>query len=260
MKADNGGPYEIEDRWCRYIPLLHQILAGACDSKDFPSVSRPKDLFDACALWETLHYLLRQLLGWENRGAGLAWWYANGKPTVDFPLLATVKSVWDQNSELDYYAAWAWTPPHVCLRSDGSSASELAEKSMYHDLDWWREFLQRPKPTWDNPYYGGGNPLHLEHSDWFGCDECDEDCSELYHERSTRRAVLVVNNIGSWRHDLQQAEQKLPDLGERSWYVRVFDRQHGYWGTFRQSRVTGRWFQGKHSIHIQGNPTQVVCQ
>ena len=65
--------------------------------------------------------------------------------------------------------------------------------------------------------------------------------------------MLIVNHLGSWRRDLRRSEQRLPAVGERSWHVEVFDRQTGYLGLFRRSRETGRWFQGKHSIHIRGN-------
>lgn len=63
---------------------------------------------------------------------------------------------------------------------------------------------------------------------------------------------MIVNHLGSWRRDLLGLEKHLPAIGERSWHVEVFDRQTGYLGLFRRSRETGRWFQGKHSVHVQG--------
>lgn len=34
--------------------------------------------------------------------------------------------------------------------------------------------------------------------------------------------------------------------------VDVFDKRVGWLGTYRQSRVTGRWFAGTHSLHMVG--------
>ena len=72
-------------------------------------------------------------------------------------------------------------------------------------------------------------------------------------DNTTRRAVLIVNHLGSWRSDLQRAGEQLPELGDRSWHVEVFDRQVGNLGRYRRSRVTGNWFQGKHSVHLWGH-------
>ena len=99
----------------------------------------------------------------------------------------------------------------------------------------------------------GSNPLHLGHSDCFGFDEVEPDRARLHFDVSARRAVLIVNHLGSWREDLRRAEKRLPATGERSWHVEVFDRQTGYLGLFRRSRETGQWFQGKHSVHVRGN-------
>jgi hypothetical protein len=68
-----------------------------------------------------------------------------------------------------------------------------------------------------------------------------------------RRAVLVVSSFPSWRRELGEFGAGLPDLGERSWRVEVFDRKVGFLGLLRKSRVSGLWFQGKHRVHAAGN-------
>ncbi len=80
--------------------------------------------------------------------------------------------------------------------------------------------------------------------------------SQLCIEAARRNAVLIVNSIGCWKHDLRNAGDKLPDIGDRSWHVDMFDRQTGYLGLFRRSRITGLWFQGKHSVHLKGNKAE----
>lgn len=231
-----------EDPWCRYLPLLHRILAKSAAANEFPRVSGDLSLNDACPVWETLHYLLRFLLGWEDTGAGLAVWYATGKPIDDSPLLQIVSELWDRNRQLDFYAAWAWV----------YGPQGHARDPLYHNVDWWKEFKRRSRPSGSDPFHGGSNPLHLGHSEWFGNDQPETDRAQLHFDTFARRAVLIVNQFGSWRRDLRMAEQRLPPVGERSWQVEVFDRQVGFLGLFRLSRVTGRWFQGKHRVHMLG--------
>jgi hypothetical protein len=246
-------PKLIDDPWCEHLPLLHQVLAESMSPREFPSPADARTLEEACPRWEALHYLFTALLGWEHPGLGLAWWYSAGKPTGDSPVLKTVADIWDGDHQLDYYAAWSWTQSMQYPNTATRSASSFAADSLYDELNWWREFLRRPDPQRPNPFYGGTNPLHLGHSDRFGFDECDLDQAELYHDIATRRAVLVANRFTTWRADLGKADALLPDLGSRSWYVSVFDSRVGYLGLFRKSRETGRWFQGKHSIHVKGN-------
>ncbi|MCH1438222.1 MAG: hypothetical protein L7W43_01095, partial [Rubripirellula sp.] len=67
--------YTISDAWCTNIPVLHQIMNGSRSPSVFPSPISGVELQAACAIWEPLHYLLKSLLGWQNPGKGLAWWY-----------------------------------------------------------------------------------------------------------------------------------------------------------------------------------------
>ena len=242
--------YSIQDHWCRHIPLLHQIIAGTCSHRDFPDPLDATELEDACDVWEPLHYLLKSLLGWRSPAQGLAWWYQQGQPTADSPLLRLVNQLWGGQMALDYYSAWVWQS------SDPTTGETLSEG--FPGRDWWEEFRSRPRPVWHDPYHGGQNALHLGHSDFnpFGGIEGQWDLPsawELFFDEATRRVVVIVNHIGVWRDALVRVEGRLPDLGNHSWYVDIFNQQAGHLGTFRKSRVTGRWFQGKHSIHMVGN-------
>lgn len=245
-------PYQINDNWCRHIPLLHRVLADPSQIMAFPNVTSLFSLEETCAVWETLHYLLRDLLGWSDPGRGLAWWYSVGKPIVDSPLLQVVQELWDQDHQLDYYAAWAWTSGTDLLARENVSPQNFARDTCCHDADWWATFLRRPVPSRYNPYYGGCNPLHLGHSEWFGDEDSELKNPQIYVDAGQRRAMLVVGDLGSWKRDLRWAAEQLPPIGDRSWHVELFDRQTGYLGLFRRSRETGRWFQGKHSVHIKG--------
>ena len=68
-----------------------------------------------------------------------------------------------------------------------------------------------------------------------------------------RRVLLVTEGLDHWLADLHALEARLPPICDRSWRVEVFDRRTGYLGEYRRSRVTGRWFTGRHAIHMKGN-------
>ena len=114
-----------------------------------------------------------------------------------------------------YYAAWAWLKGSGGVSFGNSSASELASGSLFQELNRWRDIVGRPEPEWHNPLYGGTNPLHLGHSQWFGYDRIEADESELHFDTATRTAVLIVNQIGSWWRELESCEQRLPTLEAR---------------------------------------------
>lgn len=228
------------------------MLAEPAFVPEFILILTSHSLDDACGGWEALHYLLRQLVGWRDPGAGLAWWYRSGKPMHDSRALQLVAEVWGRGDRLDEYAAWCWTHGNFAPASESSET--LARNSAFSDEGWWRAFRGRRRSTTPSPFGGGYNPLHLGRSDDFGLDESPLEASQLYVQPSARAAVLIVSGLRSWRAELKRASQMLPALGERSWRVEVFDRQVGFLGLYRESRVTGRWFLGKHSVHLHGNP------
>jgi hypothetical protein len=128
----------------------------------------------------------------------------------------------------------------------------MAKSSPWRDEDWWRQFKRQGKRFSYDPFYGGANPLHLD----AGC--CLEGIARLpplaqYADNATRRATLFVGEFPTWRDALETFGNTLPPDSQRSWHVDVFDRWVGYLGMFRRSRVTGRWFQGKHSVHMRGH-------
>ncbi|MBS7455712.1 hypothetical protein [Coralloluteibacterium stylophorae] len=245
------------DAWQAQWPLLFRALAD-------PDVAMPSPgnggLEQACASWGALHHALRCLLGWEDVGRGLAWWYAAGRPVVDSPVLALVERVWGRDDLLDYYAAWAWKPEDVgWLRPQSTdpthhpSPSWLAQHAIWRDEDWWRAFLRRGAVRRHDPFYGGSDPLHLSAH---GGDEgaAPSPRARLMLQPGEHRAVLVAGELATWHADLHSAGQALPSLGERSWRVDVFDRLGGWLGEYRRSRVSGRWFTGRHAVHMQGIP------
>jgi hypothetical protein len=245
-------PISELNRWCKYIPLLHQVLSGSRSIDDFPSPTQRMDLFESCAVWETLHYLCLSLLGWQSPAHGMAWWYENSQPTEDSLLLSTLKKIWGIDDAVDYYAAWLWS-------TADPNTGKTIEKSLLPPDAWWDALKRRPSTLDYSPYGGGYNPLHLGYSQFEHLSDSPvkrkDEVIELYFEPEYRRGVLIVPFFGCWREELAAASLRLPKLINRSWRISLFDRQIGFLGEFRQSRVTGKWFQGRHEIHMAGNPT-----
>lgn len=205
----------IQDPWCRYIPHLHRALADPSQTGFVPYVSEELSLEDACSAWEPLHYLFTALLGGRSPGHGLAWWYAAGKP-VDDPRLALVRDLWDAHHQLDYYAAWTWAQGQVCLTPDDLDPAAMARTSLWQNEDWWRAFKRRGLDLRNDPFYGGNNPLHLGHIETFGRQVTPGAKADLLMDRASRKAVLFVSGLQSWRAALEAAAARLPDLGECS--------------------------------------------
>jgi hypothetical protein len=240
-----------DDPWCRHLPRLHRALADPEARLDLPHFTRAMRLEESCAYWETLRYLLCALLGWRDIAAGLSWWYASGKSDLGDPPLRLVSSVWDSEGQMDYFAAHEWSDTSGISPEELNPASQ-ARGPFWPDEDWWRALKRRGRPYLHDPFYGGSNPLHLGHSDAFGCALPSAPFRGFW-DKEQRYAVLVVDGFASWRGELLAFAEQLPSLGERSWRVEVFDRVVGYLGLYRKSRVTGLWFVGKHSLHMRGN-------
>jgi len=243
------------DWWCQYLPALHRTLAAPGTEQGLPQSFARLDFEQTCAWWETLRYLFRALLGWRNLPGGLAWWYEAGKPALDDPRLTLVRERWDTCGELDFFAAREWEMQGYT--GGGIDVALTWPAAGYEPCPgWWREFKARAPFAPHGPYGGGYNPLHLGHSDEVGQNE-PAGPGTGFHDAATRRAVLIVHSFDSWARELREFGATLPALGDRSWHVEVFDRQVGCLGVFRQSRVTGQWFQGRHSIHLAGNSTSL---
>ena len=250
-----------DDPWMRHVPALFRALA---DSGQREAMPRPvTGNFDtALATWGALHFAFCSLLGWSDVGKGLIWWYCEGKPVDGSPVLDLIKEVWGERDLIDDYAAWAWTPAHRGWPAPqwvdsihGPSATELANISRWPDEDWWRAFVRRRGDYHHGPFYGGSDALHLTmHT---GREEQTPSAAPVVQlDPRHRRGVLITEGLGHWLADLDVLGQILPPLGERSWRIEVFDRRVGWMGEFRRSRVTGRWFLGKHSVHMAGaSPT-----
>jgi hypothetical protein len=248
---------EYADPWLQYLPDLHRALAAPEMANGLPQSFISLDHSKSCAWWETLRYLFRTQLGWRCLPAGLAWWYEAGQPTFDDPRLEMVMKRWNARRELDYFAAREWASGGNTGGPD--EGPEWSIRNYEPSVGWLRELQIRPHLMDHNPYAGGANPLHLCHSDSLA-EQRPTGPSTGFYDLATRKATLVVSGFDSWQQELRAYGTGLPSLSDRSWMIEVFDRKVGFLGRFRQSRVTGLWFQGKHGLHIAGNPQTNATQ
>lgn len=242
------------DSQCHYFPELHRALADPSLADRLPRIQQCKTLGDFQSYWKTLFYLFDALMGWKRIGDGLAGWYSCGKNAQGDPRLELVNAIWDDDGQLDYFAAHCWRGGFACGVPDEMSPAEISKISLWNDEDWWRQFKRQGRRFAEDPFYGGSNPLHLDF------DSCLRGGTGIppyarYTDLATRKATLVVGDFATWRDSLETFGQTLPPESKRSWHVDVYDKGAGHLGLFRRSRVTGRWFQGKHSVHMQGHET-----
>lgn len=214
---------------------------------------------EAANYWETAVHLLYLLLGWADPGKGLQAWYRAGRPTTD-ARLRFLRDVYDSQGQLGLLARHLWErggPHHEQVLSECSQREWLATSRHSEEFlgsEWLRE-LETTFPVGRlrrDPYHGGTNPLHL----WHSVDPHDglaRPESAMHLMPSDRRAVLTLDRATGWYRALCERGADLPFLGDRSWHVDVVVKPLGWMGTFRQSRTTRLWFQGRHMVHMMGN-------
>jgi hypothetical protein len=237
--------------WCHLIPTLHRILANPSEAVEMPQIYKHMKFSEACAYWETAVYLLRFLLDWRDPGTGLQWWYRNNQEDLGDPRLTLLNQVWNSEGQLDLLAAWFW--------EHGQSANDRRGQDFLGKA-WW-DIFQRThsnKPIYDHdPYHGGYNALHLGHSGSLPCSGSDLPTTSigtlLRSDLKERKCVLILDEARGWYDQLILHGETLPPLDNQSWHIDVVVKPMGWLGTFRQSRKTGLWFQGRHLIHVAGN-------
>jgi hypothetical protein len=239
-QADSGfnlpgyDPWEYPTRW------LHRVLASPSGGEPLPALPTAGDRHEqGIGYWTCLAYLLRYSLGWTDPGLGLKWWYRNGKPTDGDVRLGLLSEIWDRDGQLELFLAQVGANPH----EDAQAAKRwlAAQREIAAAASW-------------PPFGGGSDPLHLaghRFPEW--PDAAESTTALLRTDKQTRSAVLIMDTYVSWYRLLDSAADQLPLIGDRSWHVDVVVRPVGWLGTYRRSRVTGRWFSGPHHLHTRGS-------
>ena len=203
------------------------------------------------AYWAPLLTLTFGVLGWTRPAVGIHRWIEAGRPADDPPIAALARWWGDDAQAL---VAWSHHAPSlrelsktIALRT----GTELGPDTPAND-DANRTL---------HPYFfaGGGDPMHLAwHAEvqltgWF---PQDGPLPRILHDPPDgphRAASLVLPSYGGWYTQLAHAGASLPQRQDgRSWRVHVTVPAVGYLGAYRRSRISGRWFAGRHQWHELG--------
>ncbi|MGY1653418.1 hypothetical protein [Geodermatophilus sp. SYSU D01119] len=210
---------------------------------------------DPVAFWSPLTMLTFGILGWVRPDVGIQRWVTAGRPT-DSSALTVLDRWWGD----DALALTAWAQRSGSL---GGYAQEIARRTATDVGGRPTTPPVRLRPEWEAVFTGGADPLHLGHvlghllaGPLF--DESPEPAGSLMHHEATgdeREASFVLDVFSGWYAALARRGAQLPARPDgRSWRVHVTVKPLGYLGAYRRSRVTGRWFTGRHTHHMFGWP------
>ncbi|MAT04733.1 MAG: hypothetical protein CL424_06795 [Acidimicrobiaceae bacterium] len=260
MVSDYQGDYEqygAQPEWGWAIPPMYELLNSSNRIGRFPRFSHARDGFTdhsvSLAYWNALIHLLVYSFGWRQPGRGMLRWYQDGKP-LDDVRFQLIHDLWHADGSLDDFVYWL-----LDRFEQGASGVEVLDhlvgKEPSHpapaspDSAWLAQWIDVPTAPGEQ---SAGYGLHLEVHWTTPLDEVRDPASTtLKSPKSDRRAAFLADSMIGWYRQLH--EVKLPDLGDRSWYVDVVVKPVGHLGTFRRSRQTGRYFAGPHRYHLYGH-------
>lgn len=236
---------------------VHRVVVTP-DEQPFPTWSwKPEaDVYAAMGFFEAALYFMECFLGWSHRGLGLLRFFEHPHhhDLGRRPLMGLLNELWNRPEHLDLLAAWVWKEGEMDLWNDLIARDVVPPSQMPvgPKLGWFEEFVRRnarrPDEQGHDPYFGGGNPLHLSAS--LGILK-QEGTGELFLcSRTTREARLRCTVLCGWYRELVRT---CADIGALGWTVDVVVPRWGWVGRFRRSAVTGLWYAGSHEEHLLGN-------
>ena len=238
---------------------MWQALADEGGIHPWPERPAAGRFQDGIAWWVPAVELLAYSLAWPRLDIGLRWWCHAGRP-VDDSRLAMIDQM--LGADVDELLAWLLTSAKARqLESHiaDATATELPDHPrLAADSEWLDAVLARAGDRM-SPYAGegGSDPLHLYDHACNAVSDGEDDNASIARliagTADTRSAVLLIDRYGGWYRELARYGATLPALANnRSWRVDVLCRPVGCLGTFRRSRLTGRWFAGRHRFHSKG--------
>lgn len=157
---------------------------------------------------------------------------------------------------LDELLAWLATsdwPMSVAAAAADACGVDSHEPGVAVDRDWLDNAERRVASAGWGPYGGGTDPMHLAVHSMAPAHGDDDEGVHVLVRDDRRSAVLIVDRYAGWYAALGRLGARLPPRADgRSWKVDVLCRPIGWLGTYRRSRLTGRWFAGRHSTHMMG--------
>lgn len=240
--------------WVWFIPKAWSAVAdptGPWRPPVRPHIPGPSpfsgDLAARIAFWTPLLHLTLGGLGWVRPDLGIKRWIEQKMPTDD-PRLRVVRRWWGKDALTLVCRDVNWEVAEVAERVAKSTDSAYLPWQALADLVRAEEARCPDRPS----------GLHL--SGHVGMQLLDEGlkAQRIVHgapESMSTEAALLLETYDGWYRALARGGRDLPDRPDgRSWKVDVVVRPMGHLGTYRLSRVTGRWFAGRHRWHLLGWP------
>jgi hypothetical protein len=251
----DGGP------WAWWLPLAWRAVADPRGDHLVPPApeplregDHPSDHPYVLAWWAPLLHLLFFGTGWARPDLGLARWIELGQPQED-PVLQVVKRWWGPHV-LDLLA---WSSCSDRLIGMAAKIADATHTAVNHVplTDRWAE--RRTAPNWRSIWEcGGPDQMHLYSHALTPVQSHRHTRDEVLiapgsHVGDTRRAVLMLPSYEGWYLTLSRLGATLPVREDgHSWRVDVVVSPLGWLGSYRRSRLTGRWFSGRHRWHQLG--------
>jgi hypothetical protein len=237
--------------WVWWVPLLWSWIADPMRDRNYPPRPEPQGIGHRAshayriAWWSPLFHLAFFALGWPHPERGIA--AALAVPDDD-PRLSVLRGWWGK--DCDQILAW--------FQRSESYPNMLAEVSQ-------RLGFGPTSPLPDNTYsvvrttpeylaaWPTSDPLHLDHGLSPVWSTARGGSASLTRSAIGPNCTLVLEAYAGWYRTLSEiggALEPYPD--GRSWRIDVVVKPIGWLGTFRQSRVSHRWFSGPHRWHQLG--------
>jgi hypothetical protein len=244
-----------EGPWTWKVPTLWRALADPEGPWAPPPAPWLQEIFGQdqlaqnIAYWAPLLTLTYGVLGWARPDVGVTRWLEEGRPT-DEPALAVLDRWWGG----DAIALAAWAQQGGMINGYSERIAKLTDSKVGPAAP---PTASRSHSHWAPLTEGGGDPLHLGHVfDHLFSEHHRDPAGRLLHSPPSSEnpaASLVLSTYGGWYGALSRLGAQLPARADkRSWQVDVTAAPLGYLGRYRMSRVTGRWFSGRHRWHALG--------
>lgn len=236
------------------MPTLSSLLSDAKRNGSY-------NAFEAVrSLWNAILQVSVTSLGWPSPALGFLHWREAGYPVADprFEMFARLLG-----DDLDTHTAEVLSflfDKNLWGRNLTEAEEHVRDSVLTHARPAWLDRFATTKPDVSRPSlsWGGTDPLHMQVHvpiiglSWLGIPADDvTDQTDTYI--GDTHAMLMLGDYAAWYHKLDNFGASLPQRPDRrSWRVDVVVKPVGWLGTYRRSRLTGRWFSGPHSIHEWG--------
>lgn len=259
--SDFNAGWDIGLRNSEYeLPMVWRALRSSNEEWVPPSDPAGSGVHsDFITYWYSLSAVVLGHLAWANPALGMTRWINSGMPG-DGGVLTGLKRLYGVDAAaviLNAHVTYVANEMAARTVDRGGESSGTFDPSLF--------LLEHPdiqqtvdnNRRWRAMSHEGTDSLHLsEHlrTHLLGPGLQTPRLAGGRDATSSKHAHLLLADGGGWYEALHLSAGQLSARADgRSWRVDVTSEALGYLGEFRKSRVTDRWFAGKHSSHMLGN-------